>query len=365
MRIVQVAAYYPPRIGGMQNCVREISERLAQNGNLVEVFTSDIGITGGKLSSTDNLKIHYLKGWQFAHTAFIPSLLFKLLRSDKKTIIHVHIAHAVIPEIVFLVSKIRKIPYIAHIHADIEPTGKLGILLPFYKNIFLKRVLRSASKIIVLDKKYKEVIAARYGISKNITVIPNGVSEKFFISKRLLSSKHANLLYVGRLSLEKNVSKLVEAVSLLKGDATLHLVGDGEKRGEIENIVSGKNIKNVILHGNKTGEELISFYQKADIFLLASDHEGLPLVLLEAMASGVPIIASDVIGIREFIKKTGILVSPQTPEEFSNTIEHLLGNKQLRNRLSKEGIKRAKQYDWSRIVKRFEMIYQGSLSKID
>ncbi|GAI84343.1 unnamed protein product, partial [marine sediment metagenome] len=116
MRIIQVVSYYPPYVGGMQNVTREISERLAKKGHQVEVFTSDIGCKKGKLRSTKNLKIHYLKSYEFAHTPIIPSLFFRLLKLSKNSIIHVHVAQALVPEVVCLVSKIRKIPYIAHIH---------------------------------------------------------------------------------------------------------------------------------------------------------------------------------------------------------------------------------------------------------
>ena len=107
MRIIQIVAYYPPYVGGMQNVVREISERLAKKGHQVEVFTSDIGCNKGKLRSTKNLKIHYLKSWEFAHTPIMPSLFFKLLKMSKDSIMHIHIAQAFIPEVVYLISKIQ------------------------------------------------------------------------------------------------------------------------------------------------------------------------------------------------------------------------------------------------------------------
>jgi len=74
MKIVQVVAYYPPHGGGMENCVKEVSERLAKKGHQEEVFTSDVGFKKERVSSTVNLNIHRLKSWEFAHTAIIPSL---------------------------------------------------------------------------------------------------------------------------------------------------------------------------------------------------------------------------------------------------------------------------------------------------
>ena len=359
MKVVQVVSRYPPHIGGMQNVAREISEILAIKGNQVEVFTSNTGCEKGRLKSTKNLKIHYLNSFEFAHSTIIPFLFFKLLTIPKDSIIHLHVAQAFVPEIVYLVSKIKKISYVVHLHTDVGPSGKLGFLLPFYKNVILKRILKSSRTIIVLNNNYKTLVNRKYHILENITIIPNGINKEFFIDKRITSSRYTNLLFVGRLSIEKNVSKLVEAVSLLESRVVLDIVGDGEKRKEIEKLILDKKLKNVILHGKKIGKDLIKFYKNADIFLLASDYEGLPLVLLEAMASGTPIIASDVIGIRELVGKTGILVNPSTPENFARTIDNLIEDKILINTLSKRGRKKAKNYDWKKIVEKFEDVYQS------
>jgi glycosyltransferase involved in cell wall biosynthesis len=97
MKIVQVVAYYPPHLGGMENCVKEISNRLARKGHQVEIYTSDIGCKNYKHNSTNNLNIHHLRSLEFAHTAIIPSLFFKLLNISNDSIIHLHVAQAIIP----------------------------------------------------------------------------------------------------------------------------------------------------------------------------------------------------------------------------------------------------------------------------
>ena len=262
------------------------------------------------------------------------------MRIHKDSIMHIHAAQAFIPEVVYLISKIKKIPYVVHIHLDVGPSGKLGFLLPLYKKVILKRVLKSASKIIVPGKEYRTLINKKYDILENIMIIPNGVGEEFFVNKENVSSKHTNLLFVGRLDVQKNVPKLIDVASLIKSKVVLHIIGDGEKKKEIEKLISDKNLKNVILHSKKTGKGLINFYKNADIFILTSDIEAMPLVLLEAMASGTPIVASDVIGIREPLGETGILVRPPTPENFARAIDNLIEDKILINTLSKRGRKK-------------------------
>jgi len=112
MNIIQVFPYYPPHLGGAEQRIKDISERLAKERHKVEVFTSDIGCEKGKLKNKKNLNINYLKSWEFAHTPIIPSLFSRLMKIPKDSIMHVHIAQALTPEIVWLVSKIRKIPKI-------------------------------------------------------------------------------------------------------------------------------------------------------------------------------------------------------------------------------------------------------------
>ena len=363
MRIIQITSYYPPHLGGMENVIREISESLVKKGHQVEVFTSNIGYKKEKLKSIKNLKVYYLKSFVFANTPIMPSLFFYLMKIPRDSILHLHVAPAFIPEVVYLISRIKKIPYIAHIHLDIKRSGKLGFLLPLYKNIILKRVLKSASKIIVLSEEYKTLINKKYNIFDNIIIIPNGVGKEFFINKKNISPNHTNLLFVGRLSTQKNIPKLIDCVSLIKNKVVLDIVGDGEKKTEIGKLIYNKKLNNVILHGQKTGKKLINFYKNADIFIMTSDIEAMPLVLLEAMASNTPIVASDVLGIHEIVGESGILVNPPTPDNFAKAIDNLIEDKILMDILSKRGRKKAKNYDWNKIMERLEDVYRVLLSE--
>jgi rhamnosyl/mannosyltransferase len=348
----------------MENAVKEISERLAKKGHNIEVFTSDVCCEKGRLKSTKNLKIHYLKSFEFAHTPIIFSLFFRLISISRNSIIHLHIGPPFTPEIVWLTSKIRKFPYIAHTYIDVGQSGKLGFLLPLYKKMVLKKVLTNAKKVICITEEYKNFMSEMYKIEKNkISTIPNGTSKEFFMKKKNNLHNRITLLFVGRLAIQKNIPRLINAVSLLKEKVTLHIVGEGEKRREIEKLIFDKRLNNVILHGKKTGKDLLRFYKIADIFVLPSDVEAIPLVLVEAMASGTPIIASDILGVREFVGDTGVLVNPPTPENFAKAIEDLIDDKNLRKKLSEKGKRKAKQYNWDEIVEKFENAYREVLDE--
>jgi len=364
MKIINISSYFLPHAGGLETVSKEIALGIAKKGHHVEVFTSDIGCPKDKqLKSTKNLKINYLPAWEFAHTAIIPSLFSKLMKTSKDSIIHIHSSSAFVPEIVWLVSKLRGLKYIAHLHGSVEPTGYLGFLLYPYQKIIFKTFLKSASKIIVLSKGYGQFFKKRYKLKIEPIVVPNGVGRTFFLNKKE-KHKDIHLLYVGRLSKEKNITILIEAISLMKyKDIQLNIVGEGEKRKDIENLIKEKKLKNVILYGRKEGKELLNFYKKADIFLLASESEGFPLVLLEAMATKTPIIASDVKGNHEVVKNVGILVNPPTPKDFAEAIEKLIKNSKLRKKLARNGLKEVKKYSWDKIIKKIEEVYCGVLTE--
>jgi len=365
MNIIQTSAKYPPNLGGVQNVAREISKRLAKKGHSVEVFTSDIKCPkDNQLKSKKNLEINYLKSWEFAHTPVIFSLYKKLMRISQDSIIHVHVAQAFIPEIVYKIWKKRKIPYIAQIHIDVEPSGWIGkIILKPYKNFFLKRFLKSAKLITVLTREYKEIITKNYGIKENkIKIIPNGVGERFF-TKKISKNKVPHLLFVGRISTQKNPQRLIESVSKCNSKFILDLIGDGDLINETKGLVKEKELTNVIFHGRKEGKDLINFYKNSDAFILTSNEEAFPLTILEAAASGLPIIASDVKGNHEVVKNTGILVNPPTPNNFAKEIDKLFNNKKLQKELSKKSLKFAKKHKWNKIIQKFEKLYKQALKE--
>jgi len=366
--IIQVSAYYPPHLGGMENCVKEISENLAQKGHMINVLTSDRGLTkkNKKQSqrSLKNLRVSYLKSTEFAHTPIIFSLFTQLLRAPRSSIIHLHISQALTPEIVFLVSRLKKIPYIAHIHLDVDRSGPFGFLLNPYKQILLKPVLQNASRIICLSPLQKKQITQKYNIPDNkIIVLPNGVGQSFFVKRGNEIKKIPTILFVGRLVKQKNLSRLVNAVSLMKTAAKIQIAGDGEDREKIINLVRRLRLTNIDLLGIKTGEELVDLYKEADIFLLTSNKEGVPLVILEAMAAGLPIVAPDIQGVRELLDDTAILIKEPTVKAYAAALDKLIGDRQVRLDISKKVQLKAREYSWDQLVNKLELIYGEAIGK--
>lgn len=359
--IIQVIAHYPPYLGGMENCAEKIAQILADRGNKVTVLSSDQKYTN-KYKDQKNMKVFRLKSIEIAHTPIIFSLLPKLLKSPKGSLIHIHISQAFVPEMVYLASKLTHFKYIAHFHLDVDTSGKFGVLLKPYKKHILSRVLRNANQVICLSEEQKRFLVRNYKINSNkISIVTNGVGKEFFLKPTNQKNKVPHLLFVGRLSAQKNIQLLVKTVAKVKMPVILDIIGEGEDEKDLEDLISKLDLKNVVLHGGKTGKQLINFYKNSDAFLISSQKEGISLALLEAMAAGLPIVGVDTMGIRELIKGTGVLVKNPDPKSFSQEIEKLLVDTKKMKELSKKSKEKAKKYTWENTVNLIEKVYQKAL----
>lgn len=358
--IIHVVSYYPPHLGGMENCAKEIATELAHKGHCVDVFTSTIGANSSREINLKNYRVHYLNGIEVAHTPIIFSLFFNLLKVPKNAIIHLHISQAFTPEIVYLVSKIRKIPYIAHMHIDIDPSGPMGFLLKPYKKYFLKHVLQNATKIMCLSEEQKEIVAKKYNLKKTkMVALKNGVNDSYFINRRIKNKKTPTILFVGRLSSQKNVPRLLRAFSQMKQNAFLRIVGEGEEQTKIQQLITELKLSNVELIGRKNGDDLLNEYRNADIFVLTSDKEGgAPLVLLEALATGLPSVVVNIYGIKELLGDAVMRVSNPSPKNFAIALDKMLSNISLRKEFSQRAKAVIQPFRWENTVSKIEKIYE-------
>lgn len=248
----------------------------------------------------------------------------------------------------------------AHIHLDVDASGPFGFLLGTYKKMFLKRVLKSAAKIICLSEPQKKLIAAKYALPlESIVVIPNGVAEKYFTGEKTKENTVPHLLFVGRLAAQKNLPLLIEAVSRMKENVYLDIVGEGEERENIEALIQKYELHNVKLHGKKTGKELIELYKSADIFVLPSLKEGVSLAMLEALAAGLPVVASDSPEIRPILGECGVLIQDPTATSYAKALDALLSNRDTMHHLSTLSVQKARSYSWENVLDSIEKVYKG------
>lgn len=356
--VVHVVNRYPPALGGMEKVVQALARSQHKLGVDVTVLTSDDG--SDELPPEDEpFPVIRLKSSALAHTQIMPGLFPRLLGLDRDTVLHLHVAAALLPELVWVYSKLRRHRYVASVHLDVPPSSRFGrALLTPYKNIFLKRVLRDADAIWVPTDDYQDLISHKYSIPRQrIFPIRCGTAHRIVDHPKTLSPTGTRrILFVGRLAVQKNVSALLESLSVFvrkyHRDVHLKLAGDGELRSELEAEVRRHGLADIVTFaGVLHGEALEAAYQEADVLALTSTQESFGLVFIEAMTKGVPIVTVDIPAVRNVVENqvNGVLAQ-QDPESVADAIHAVLADPARYEQMSRNNLAKARNYDWDAVA---------------
>lgn len=226
--------------------------------------------------------------------------------------------------------------------------------------------------IVTLSNTMRKLVELlNYSMSKITLTIPNFVDDIFFTvaSKRFSCTTNYDrrkdrrkimITYLGRLEYEKGadiLAKIVKNVLDVCNNCLFKIVGDGRYRWMFENIrirYGSRLIVTGFIPYNRVPQHLL----ESDIFVFPTRVEGSPNALLQAMASGLPIVASDIPPNREFLGEAGLYATPEKPEEFVHHILELASNPDLRIRLGKKANERAKMYSRKVIVQRYISLFR-------
>lgn len=224
------------------------------------------------------------------------------------------------------------------------------------------RVLRGCDRIIAVSQALADV-AARVGISPaSITIIPDGVDLTRFVP--MPGAREPLILYVGSLIKRKGIIYLLEAMSQISHRyPSLHLtiVGDGVERPLLEKTSSELGLQGrVTFTGSQTTEQVRQWMQRARLFVLPSVEEGLGVVLLESLACGTPIVATQVGGIPEVVTPgVGMLVPPASPDALAEAIGSLIDDNEKWTVMSHDARKRVEQhFGWDQVAAQLIEIYE-------
>lgn len=393
--------------GGTESVVYNLSDQLEKKGICSPILTTDMLSKPGdeNLGKVLVKRFSYVFPWfgldsyakkQLEYKGGSPlSLgLFKFLKKQNDvSIIHTHVEHR-LGGMARTVARLKKVPYVVNLHgghltlpqeqADLmkKPfAGKIEWGKVFGALLGSRRVLEDADAIICVGKDEYELVKKRFP-EKEVICQNNGVSTDFFKSgdgrafkkKFSICEDSKVILNVSRIDPQKNQLLLVKAFAKLsQGDPLLRLVLVGSVTVEdylrqIEKEIHKHDLKDkvILIEGFKPDDKcLADAYMAADVFVLPSRHEPFGIVILEAWAAGVPVVAANVGGISGFTHDEDdiLLFQNNDEEELCSKIKLILLNNVKCSALVDQASKEVLKYDWSIIADQTLELYQRLIDK--
>ena len=307
MKIAHISPYYPPAIGGAENCVYYLAREQAKQGHDVVVITTSLPplsreafIFTPTRQELNDVKVLRLGSFIFREVPVSLNLISYLCKTDFD-VIHLHLnSMPYQPEVAMLLARLKGIPIISHVHIDPEST------LPWLKLYlrFTSKIIFDVSKaIIVPTKHYKWLIGTKYRHHKKVVVIPHGIDPSDFESfKKKERDEGLSILFVGRITHQKGLDRLIFAMKgILKvmPEVKLTIVGPSipsERKYymHILRMVNQLDLNRCVRFlGRVSKDKLLEMYNQASVFVAPSRFESFGIVLLEAMASGCLLYTSD------------------------------------------------------------------------
>lgn len=345
MKILLVSPLPPPS-GGMARWTQLYLSECSKHEIDVTVVNSNLS---AKRARSKKRSFNYIDEVKRARR--IIKDIKKSIRLDRPDIIHICSPcsrYGLIRDL-FCLKYAKNIPVIFHCHCNIEDQASSKL-----SRIILRRIVLRSKKVIVLNRDSKKIIDI---IEDNKAIlIPNFIEDSNVRSEHTISRRLKSVVYVGHVKIKKGINEIFMAASKSK-DIEFIVVGP------IQELPEGiKQPSNVMLTGEVNHDQVASFMEKADVFLFPSYTEGFANVMLEAMASGLPIIASDVGANKELIEDQGGIIVP--PKEYEPIISALavLEDPKIRSEMSYWNIEKVRShYTLSKVIPIIKRCYEVSV----
>jgi glycosyltransferase involved in cell wall biosynthesis len=380
MRILIVNHEFPPVGGGAATASREMAAGMATRGHKVRVLTG-AHKSLPSVERRDGYDVYRLPALRrsahrssaieilsFGLTGMAPALShFRKFRPD------VCIAFFGLPAglIAAVGRTLFGVPYVVSLRggdvpgfAGVGPYARLALplILPVWKG---------ASAVVANSPQLQRMAGSTATrIGREVSYIPNGVDLRRFRRKRRWDPSGAiRALFVGRLATEKGLETLLRSLALLRQDTRarlqLTIVGDGPLRKHLESLAGRIAPAAVSFQGWRARDELPAIYASADLLVLPSLMEGMPNVVLEAMATGLGIVATNVGGSRELVRngENGLLAQPGSVRAMATALSVALQNKVRLARWGEASSVLAKEYGWDAVVDQYLKLFEKAAAR--
>jgi len=373
MKIASLSCAFPPYAGGIGNSAKMISEFLKENHQVEDFYP-------------ENMKPLLRRG----HAAFSPRLFLTLRNFDY---IYLHYPFFGTAEVVWLFLLFFKKPkLIIHYHMDVKNLGLIEKLLSWPSRLIQNSLFNRAQTIICASLDYiknsrikdyylkhpekfqempfavdlKKFVPKEANRPGGNVVVAKAKEIINFINEQFIKRDKVEFIFVGGLDKAhyfKGIKEMLSAFVSVEGDWKLTIVGDGDRRGEYESFCDSLGLsKRVSFAGKIDDDELVRAYQNSDCLILPSinSNEAFGIVIIEALACGLAIIASDLPGVRRVFDnyKEGLLVEAANIEDLSRKINYLMNNKDLRRTMSESARKLAEtKYGTDKLKNRLQNIF--------
>lgn len=376
MKIAIVSPYDWSYPGGVREHVRNLAAQFEQLGQDVRVLAPASGV-----KSRDIEEHVYKLGWttplpingSLARISLNPSLGRKVravLQHERFDVVHIH--EPLVPGLNLTVLRFSRAVNVGTFHA-FAPPGMTSTPYLAYASAqpFLRPYFRRlGGRIAVSSAAY--TFAAHY-FPADYRVIPNGINLERFqrdVKPRPeFRDGKCNILFVGRFEKRKGAKYLLRAIPLIRErhpETRFIFVGEGSLRAGFQRFVERHGWNDVVFTGYVSDEELPGYFASADVFCApAIGGESMGIILLEAMAAGVPVVASNIEGYATVINhaSNGLLTTPRDSQELAATVCQILQYDNLRHHLIEVGLKRSSDYAWPQVAGRVLDYYNELLSE--
>ena len=384
--------YYPPTLGGSAISARRLAAGLASRGHRVTVLAPstgfqdyvefDQGTTVLRRRSLPALHLwKHTDRHQIRAALFPDSFVTRAIRVLSPQIVHIQVP-ALMGAAAVRVARELDIPVVATLHAlpeNVVPTRDKGSLLfRAVSALFWEEVIsfcdrcdvvtapsHTACRLLEEHGLRRRAIPTSNGVDTTIFRPPRDPAEKLGARRRLgLPLDPPLVLYAGRLAAEKRLDVLVEAMARVLQERRAHLVLAGSGSTEIEQLAHALGIGHAVTFTGRIDDDLFPLvYRAADIFALPSEAELQGIVLLEAAASGLPLVGARVYAIPEIVQHgvNGLLHQPGDADDLAQCLGYLIDHSAVRQHMGERGRALAAQHSLPNLLVQWERLYRQAL----